>query len=264
LLGRRFFEDIALSISYESRNTLFSRLSIVSKTIFILSSSAVALLANSVVFLLLLLAVNMGIVLSARSMLGRIAMMLRGLAPFFVFIFVFNVVVSYILGGIDIVDVAVFQLKAILRIVSLLPPVLLFITTTTPLQIVELASRLGISYFRLYPLVVAYRFIPTVFHEMKSIYDAQRSRGLELEKGSIVGRVKSLASIVVPSIVCSTIRARDLAESLMLRGFGYSKNRTFYRPTRFTKLDALFISAIAAIHSAIVALAYLSPFQTPL
>jgi len=65
-------------------------------------------------------------------------------------------------------------------------------------------------------------------------------RGLELEKGGVLERFRRLNAIIVPAFVCSLLRARDLAEALELRGFGYSSKRTFYRALEFRRRDLLF------------------------
>ncbi|MEM1645466.1 MAG: energy-coupling factor transporter transmembrane component T [Ignisphaera sp.] len=247
-MSRRFFEILSSSLAYENRESIFVRLNVFTKIVYIVLTSIIAFLLNTFLPLILLLSINIGISMFDKAMPKKIVMMLKALAIFIALVFIFNVVTTFLLSEADLIDVILHQVLAITRILIVVPPVIIFVSTTTPLQIVQFISMLGVRYDRLYSFVIAYRFIPLIFQEMKNIYDAQRSRGVELEHGGIVGRFKNLTSIIVPMIVCSTIRARDLAELLMVRGFGYKEKRTFYRPLTFTRLDILFIIIILSTH----------------
>ena len=56
--------------------------------------------------------------------------------------------------------------------------------------------------------------------------DAQRSRGLELDKGSIIERIRKYIPILAPLIVGAIRMAQELAIAIDSRGFG-KKNRTY-------------------------------------
>lgn len=253
---RRFFEDISTSLLREEGENLFSKLNPATKLIYVILSFIAAFLANTFPPLLILLTINLGLALITRSLIKKILSMLRGLSIFILTIFTFNVAITMFLGETDLIDVLLFQALTVVRVFTLIPPLLIFITTTTPLQIIHIFSKIGIRYTYLYPFMIAYRFIPLVFYEMKNIYDAQRSRGIELEKGGLTTRLKGLSSLIIPSVVCSTIRARDLAEALTLRGFGYSSRRSFYRSLKFSKTDILFIAIAASSHLLVILLPY--------
>lgn len=248
-MGRkRFFEYLATSLLYESKETIFSRLNPATKLIYIVIVFAVAFLATNIVQLLYFLIINIGIVIFCKVLRRKFFDMLKGLWLFIIFIILFNILVTYLLGDTDIASALLYQSYALTRIFIILPPILIFISTTTPLEIIQLFSKLGIKYYYLYPIVIAYRFIPIVFQEMKNVYDAQRSRGVELEKGDIREKIRKLSSVVVPTIVCSFIRAKDLSEALILRGFGYKDKRTFYRELKLSKIDAVFLCTIVLVY----------------
>ncbi|MEM2512561.1 MAG: energy-coupling factor transporter transmembrane component T [Ignisphaera sp.] len=256
--SRRFFEVLGSSLVYESRESIFIKLSIVTKIVYIILTSITAFISDKFLPLIILLSINIGLSMIDRAMPKKIVMMLKGLSLFIAMIFLFNVITTFLLGETDLIDVILHQVLATIRILAVVPPLLIFISSTTPLQIIQFISRLGVRYDRLYPFVIAYRFIPLIFQEMKNIYDAQRSRGVELEQGGIINKLKGSASVVVPMIVCSTIRARDLAEALMIRGFGYKEKRTFYRTLTFTRLDILFIFMVLITHVFVLVITRLS------
>jgi energy-coupling factor transport system permease protein len=55
--------------------------------------------------------------------------------------------------------------------------------------------------------------------------DAQKSRGLELEKGNLLKRIKNHIPILIPLIVTAIRRSMEMAEALESRGFGASPKR---------------------------------------
>jgi energy-coupling factor transport system permease protein len=66
--------------------------------------------------------------------------------------------------------------------------------------------------------------------------DAQRSRGLELDKGPILKRIKNYVPIITPLIIGSIRMAEELAIAIESRGFGYGE-RTFLKEISFRKID---------------------------
>jgi energy-coupling factor transport system permease protein len=58
------------------------------------------------------------------------------------------------------------------------------------------------------------------------IMDAQKSRGLEFEKGNIVKRVRNMVPILIPLVVNSVIRSGELAEAMESRAYGSTPRPT--------------------------------------
>jgi energy-coupling factor transport system permease protein len=52
------------------------------------------------------------------------------------------------------------------------------------------------------------------------IMDAQKSRGLELEKGNFIRRVRNLIPILIPLVVNAVVRSGELAEAMESRAYG--------------------------------------------
>ncbi|MDG6938731.1 MAG: energy-coupling factor transporter transmembrane protein EcfT, partial [Nitrososphaerota archaeon] len=68
--------------------------------------------------------------------------------------------------------------------------------------------------------VTAVRFIPVMMLDTMQIMDAQKSRGLELEKGNLVRRVRNMIPILIPLVVNSVVRSGELAEAMESRAYG--------------------------------------------
>jgi len=92
------------------------------------------------------------------------------------------------------------------------------------------------------------RFIPTLINDVERISDVQRSRGLELDKGRILQRIRSRMAIIIPLLSNSLDRTVQVAEAMESRAFGSGGKRTFYKELKLSKLDGpALISAFSAL-----------------
>ncbi len=81
-----------------------------------------------------------------------------------------------------------------------------------------------------------------------AIGNAQKMRGLELDRGGVRRLVRSVRCTVVPLIVSALYRADALEISMEGRAFGYKDTRTFLTARRCSLLDRVLIAAsIAAL-----------------
>jgi len=78
-------------------------------------------------------------------------------------------------------------------------------------------------------LLIALRFIPTLFDESQRIMKAQQSRGVEFGEGNIYQQMKSLIPVFLPLFVSSFYRAEEMANALDVRGYQGDKKRTKLR-----------------------------------
>jgi len=77
--------------------------------------------------------------------------------------------------------------------------------------------------------------------ELQTIMDAQRSRGLELDKGNFLQRIRNFVPVLVPLIVNIFRRSIELAEAMEVKAFGASKKRTSLRQLKMRKVDFIFL-----------------------
>jgi energy-coupling factor transport system permease protein len=56
--------------------------------------------------------------------------------------------------------------------------------------------------------------------------DAQKARGLELERGNFLKRIRNYIPILIPLIVSAIRRSLELAEAMESRAWGATKKRT--------------------------------------
>lgn len=70
------------------------------------------------------------------------------------------------------------------------------------------------------------RFIPTLLEESKKIMNAQASRGVDFNEGSLKEKVTQIISLLIPMFVISFKRAEDLSNAMEARGYIIGEKRT--------------------------------------
>jgi energy-coupling factor transport system permease protein len=93
-----------------------------------------------------------------------------------------------------------------------------------------------------FAFTTAVRFVPVMAEEAQTIMDAQKARGLELEKGNILKRIRNYIPILIPLIVSAIRRSMELAEAMESRAWGATKKRTNLYLLKLRKADYMLIS----------------------
>ena len=125
-------------------------------------------------------------------------------------------------------------------VVRLLLMILLTTTltaTTKPLDLTlgieKLLSPLKVVHFPAHEtammISIALRFIPTILEETERIMNAQKSRGVDFEQGSLKEKAGAILSLIVPLFSVSFERAYELADAMEARGYVPGAERTRYR-----------------------------------
>ncbi len=90
------------------------------------------------------------------------------------------------------------------------------------------------------------RFVPTLLQELDQIKEAQMARGADFKTGTILARIKSISSLVIPLIRNSILRAEELA--LGMEGRGYRRGpRTYMRELRMTSSDYTILAVLVIL-----------------
>src|SRR6266567_1076670 len=123
-----------------------------------------------------------------------------------------------------------------LRFLVLLTAFSLFFMTTSPddlglaldrIGAVRWLSRKWLGYPNAlsFTFTTAVRLVPTLAADAQTVVDAQRSRGLELDKGNLFKRVRNYVPILIPLLLIAIRRSLELAEALESRGFPGKEGR---------------------------------------
>jgi energy-coupling factor transport system permease protein len=187
---------------------------------------------------------------------------LKGAAFLALIIFATNLLSFYFFQGMHLTGTIVeYSLTLTLRFLALITSFSLFFLTTSPDKLSLALEKARVPYEFNFAFITAIRFVPVLAEETQTIMDAQRSRGLELDKGGFLSRVRKYIPILLPLIVNSIRRSLELAEAMESRAFGATKNRTNLYELKMAKSDyiVLFIS-IGVLIIAVYAHFFLPPF----
>jgi energy-coupling factor transport system permease protein len=196
------------------------------KFVFVLAIFVVAILFIELPVLLLLFFLQIPIVLIARVQRQWIRSM-RGAAFLAAIIFATNFFFSYVYGGYRFTSSLLESAIALtFRFVVLVESFSVFFLTTSPDHLGLALEQSHVPYEFCFAFTTAVRFVPVLAEEAQTIMDAQKARGLELEKGNFMKKIRNYIPILIPLIVSAIRRSLELAEAMESRAWGAIKKRT--------------------------------------
>jgi energy-coupling factor transport system permease protein len=119
---------------------------------------------------------------------------------------------------------------------------LIFVTITRVEEFTLALTRLGVPYKGAFTLSLGFRLVPLFYQNLQTIVSAQKSRGVDLDSGSILQKAKRYVPIFGILISYSIRNADLMAMSLESKGFGYSPQRTSLLQPHFGVRDFLLLS----------------------
>lgn len=141
-----------------------------------------------------------------------------------------------------------------LRILVISLATLSFVVTTNPNELVlSLILQLRVPVVHGYAALAAYRFLPTLQEEARGIRLAQEIRGVEWERG-LKNRLAGPFRLMLPMFTLAARKGERIALAMDSRGLGANVTRTFYKRTRITPKDILFLCAVVVFCASLVLL----------
>jgi energy-coupling factor transport system permease protein len=152
---------------------------------------------------------------------------LRGMTLLSVIIFASNLFFNISASNWVITYNALISATAItFRFIILVTSFSIFFLTTSPDDLSLALEKSHVPYDICFAFTSAIRFIPVLANEAQTILDAQRSRGLELDKGNLVARVRNYVPVLVPLIIGAIRRSLELADAMEVKAFNAKEKRT--------------------------------------
>lgn len=135
--------------------------------------------------------------------------------------------------------VAIWTLRLAITMIS----ALLFFLTSNPARITTILLKLRIPYKYIYALLSVFQLIPIMQRRIQVIYQAQVSRGLNVNVG-LFKRLKNFLAILIPLTLgsMSDLQLRSIA--LESRGFSAPVKKTFIIKSDLTKSDYVVLSVM--------------------
>lgn len=164
----------------------------------------------------------------------------------------------------DGIETAVFMA---VRIITLVVISSLLTYTTSPTELTDALERLlkPLKLIKIdvhsiaMTMTIALRFIPTLIEEIEKIMSAQKSRGADLESGSLIHRAKALIPVLIPLFVSAFRRAGELAYAMECRCYHGGEGRTKMKVMKLTARDFLSLAAVILFMVIIVLMNHFVP-----
>ncbi|MBI2962207.1 MAG: energy-coupling factor transporter transmembrane protein EcfT [Deltaproteobacteria bacterium] len=146
-----------------------------------------------------------------------------------------------------------FAAAMALKLESFVLSSLLCLSITRVEEFTEALRGLGVPYRVSFTVAMAFRLVPLFLGSALSVVTAQRARGLDFSRGSVLARLRRYVPVIVPVFMGALRRADAMAMALEARGFGRRTRRASFVRSRLAPRDLVVGAALAA-----VVLAYLS------
>jgi energy-coupling factor transport system permease protein len=207
------------------------------------------------IFQLSLVLTFMVVLSTMARVLRRVGRTMLLTASFSIFIFAINIIFTR-----NLETSALYASRFVAIVVS----TSIFFITTSPDELEQVMKTFRLPRDIVFAFVTAVRFIPVMMLDTMQIMDAQKSRGLELDKGNFIRRIRNMIPVLIPLVVNSVIRSGDLAEAMESRAYG-----AVPRPTSLVEYKAraadevVSVFAIALFSLAVYSFFFLLPMNLP-
>jgi len=213
------------------------------KFVYVCVLFAVTVMFSSLIPLIVLFLIQVPLVFIAKVQ-KEWARSMRGSAMFAIIIFAMNLLSLYFYSGYETFgSILERSLAMTLRFIVLIQTFSVFFLTTSPDLLGLALEQSHIPYELCFAFTTAVRFVPVLAEEAQTIMDAQKARGLELEGGNFLKRIRNYIPILIPLIVNAIRRSLELAETMESRAWGANKNRTNLYVLKMGRKDILLIIA---------------------
>lgn len=243
------------------RDSIFTRLDFRPKLFMVAVISTVAFVWESPLALGALLAFLVGISLLAGVKSGYIKTVVVVMIPFYILLlithgffntdqvktltnqetltplFTFPESWPVIGGGGMSVEGFLYGWSVIFKTLSLVLVLPVAIFTTEVNNMIVGMVRAKIPYKLVFIFSSTIRFFPLLFEEIQLIIEAQRLRGLAMEKMGPVKRVRVYAKVAIPLILGAMVKSQQLEVVLQSKAFTGSAERTYLHESVLTALD---------------------------
>jgi len=211
------------------------------KFFYVLAMFVIAIMFNQLLPLILLFFIQLPFVFVAGVQREWVRS-LRGALFFAIMIFLFNFVFQYFWTEYPLPpspSLLEYSIAMTLRFIVLVESFSVFFLTTSPDHLGLALEQSHVPYEFCFAFTTAVRFVPVLAEEAQTIMDAQKARGLELERGNFIKKVKNYIPILIPLIVSAIRRSLELAEAMESRAWGATEKRTNLYVLRVKRGDYL-------------------------
>jgi len=130
-----------------------------------------------------------------------------------------------------------YGFMVIFRTLTLVLVIPLVIFTTDLNALIVGLVRIRVPYKIAFVFSATLRFVPLLFEEIRAIAEAQRLRGLAVEKMNLLKRLRVYSRIAVPLILGAMTRSQQIEVVLAAKAFSGSPDRTYRHESSLRAAD---------------------------
>ena len=227
-----------ISFRYQDKGSVIHKLNPFCKLLWIGNILVFALIFDNPLYILLLFLSTLPLIIAARVHKEWVSLM-KFTLYLCVAIIVINVLLSYhgthvlleapfrlpVMGTpIITLEAIFFGVAMCLRLLAIISAFTILTFTIHPDDLMLSMIKMKLPYKSVLVTSLSTRFIPTLIDDVECISDVQRSRGLELDKGNLLQKIKSRMSIIIPLLSNSLDRTVQVSEAMESRAFGSGEN----------------------------------------
>jgi energy-coupling factor transport system permease protein len=242
-----------ISFRFKDKDTPIHRLNPFCKLVWVASILVLALIFDHPLYILLLFLSTLSLVAVAKIW-REWASAMKLVLYLGIFIVVINTLVvsqgAHVLleapfeipalGPLNITLEAIFfGLMMALRLLTIISAFTILNLTIHPDDMMLAMIKMKLPYKSVLATSLSTRFVPTLIDDIERLTDVQRTRGLEMDKGRLLQKVRKRATILIPLLSNSLDRTVQVAEAMESRAFGQGNDRTFYKEIRFSQFDII-------------------------
>ncbi len=259
-------------LRFHPGDSFLHRLDPRTKLLALIFMSIVALVFSSLP--VLVLAFLFELVLAFNSgIMNRFLRALTLVSPIFILVIVLDSFFSKVSGGpvwfsaqVGFLHPEVTQAGVIFatamgfRLLVLVGISFLFLMTTSHDDFTRSLRGMRIPPTLTFSLRYALQSTTSLTDDTRQIMDAQRSRGLELDRGNFIRNRDKLAALFIPVTVSLLKRSKHTADAMQARGFRQSASHSCYKSQTFGKPDVLMAILLAAFILILIVVSRVFPF----
>lgn len=161
----------------------------------------------------------------------------------------------WLIGGGELsMEGVLFGVNVMFKTLAMVLSIPLAIFTTDIDMIVVSMVRSGLPYKIAFVFSSTLRFFPMLFEEVQLIIEAQRLRGLALEKMNMFQRLSVYSRIGIPLILSAMTKSQQLEVVLQSKGFSGSSDRTYCYESTLSREDWTLMISMAVLFAAALTL----------
>lgn len=240
---------------YEDKNGFLHNVDARAKLLWMLVSFALVLLLNNPFYVGAVYVVNIGLGIASKMSMRAIRNVLSSNLLLMVLTIVLwpvylqaGPLLFTVFGVVKVTRTALLYAFAVgFRLVTMVTTSTVFIMTTPIYKLIAAMQQLRLPSKVCLTASMMIRFIPVIRDEGMLIVEAQKSRGLDLESGSIVQKVRKYAPISIPLFLRSFSIAQKLSLAMDSRAWGITDHPTPYLTLKMDLKDKVFTAFWALV-----------------